>query len=131
LTTSDSTEITRLLKAWGGGDEAAWEKLAPKVYVELHRMARRQMRNQAAGHTLQSTALVHELFLRLVDAKTSDWRDRTHFFAASATAMRRILVDSARARHAVKRGGQIQRSNTRLRSTSTSCRTWVQRGARS
>jgi RNA polymerase sigma-70 factor, ECF subfamily len=110
LATGDSTEITRLLKAWGGGDDAALEKLAPKVYLELHRLARRQMRNQAPGHTLQSTALVHELFLRLVDARTSDWRDRAHFFAVSATAMRRILVDSARARHAVKRGGQLQRA---------------------
>jgi RNA polymerase sigma factor (TIGR02999 family) len=72
-------------------------------------MARRHMRNQPEGHTLQSTALVHELFLRLVDANTTDWRDRVHFFAVSAAAMRQILVDSARARQAVKRGGQLQR----------------------
>jgi len=109
LTTGESVEITRLLKAWGQGDQAALERLTPKVYVELHRLARRHMRNQPAGHTLQSTALVHELFLRLFNVNTTDWRDRVHFFAVSAAAMRQILVDSARARQAVKRGGQFQR----------------------
>jgi RNA polymerase sigma factor (TIGR02999 family) len=101
-------EITRLLKCWAAGDRDALEALTPKVYAELHQMARRYMRQQPVGHTLQSTALVNELFLRLVDARTVDWRDRAHFFAVSATAMRRILVDSARARRAAKRGGRLQ-----------------------
>jgi len=101
---SDSPEISILLKAWGNGDQAALDRLTPLVYAELHRMARRHMRTEREN-TLQTTALVHEAYLRLVDAKGLACQDRTHFFALSAQIMRRILVDAARARVAAKRGG--------------------------
>jgi RNA polymerase sigma factor (TIGR02999 family) len=93
-----------LLRAWGNGDQAALDRLTPLVYAELHRMARRHMRTEREN-TLQTTALVHEAYLRLVDAKGLACQDRTHFFALSAQVMRRILVDAARARVAAKRGG--------------------------
>ena len=96
-----------LLKAWGNGDQAALDRLTPLVYAELHRMARRHMRTEREN-TLQTTALVHEAYLRLVDAKGLACKDRTHFFALSAQVMRRILVDAARARVAAKRGGDAQ-----------------------
>ena len=101
---SDSQEISMLLKAWGNGDQAALDRLTPVVYAELHRMARRHMRKEREN-TLQTTALVHEAYLRLVDAKGLACQDRTHFFALSARIMRRILVDAARARVSAKRGG--------------------------
>ena len=101
---SDSPEISLLLKAWGNGDQAALNRLTPLVYAELHRMARRHMRTEREN-TLQTTALVHEAYLRLVDAKGLACKDRTHFFALSAQVMRRILVDAARARVSAKRGG--------------------------
>ena len=101
---SDSREISLLLKAWGNGDQAALDRLTPLVYAELHRMARRHMRSEREK-TLQTTALVHEAYLRLVDAKGLACKDRTHFFALSAQVMRRILVDAARARVSAKRGG--------------------------
>jgi RNA polymerase sigma factor (TIGR02999 family) len=104
VTPSDSQEISILLKAWGNGDQAALDRLTPLVYGELHRMARRQMRKEG-DNTLQTTALVHEAYLRLVDAKGLVCKDRTHFFALSAQVMRRILVDAARARVSAKRGG--------------------------
>src|SRR5450631_2381990 len=94
----ESPEITELLKAWGSGDAAALDRLTPLVYEELRRLARRYMRNERAGNTLQTTALVNEAYLRLVDVKNSGWRDRAQFFALSAQMMRRILVDAARAR---------------------------------
>jgi RNA polymerase sigma factor (TIGR02999 family) len=103
---SDSQEISLLLKAWGNGDQAALDRLTPLVYAELHRMARRHMRTEREN-TLQATALVNEAYLRLVDAKGLACKDRTHFFALSAQIMRRILVDAARARVAVKRGGDV------------------------
>jgi RNA polymerase sigma factor (TIGR02999 family) len=106
---SGSGEITRLLKAWGNGDPTALDRLAPEVYAELHRMARRYMRRERAGHTLQATALVNEVYLRLVNAGDAGWQDRTHFFAISAQMMRRILVDAARARASAKRGGEAKR----------------------
>jgi RNA polymerase sigma factor (TIGR02999 family) len=93
-----------LLKAWGNGDQAALDRLTPLAYAELHRMARRHMRTEREN-TLQTTALVHEAYLRLVDAKGLACKDRTHFFALSAQVMRRVLVDAARARVAAKRGG--------------------------
>ena len=96
-----------LLKAWGNGDQAALDRLTPLVYAELHRMARRQMRTEREN-TLQTTALVHEAYLRLVDANGLACKDRTHFFALSAQVMRRILVDAARARVSAKRGGDAQ-----------------------
>jgi RNA polymerase sigma factor (TIGR02999 family) len=100
----DSQKISMLLQAWGNGDQAALDRLTPLVYAELHRMASRHMRKEREN-TLQSTALVHEAYLRLVDAKGLECKDRTHFFALSAQIMRRILVDAARARVSAKRGG--------------------------
>jgi RNA polymerase sigma factor (TIGR02999 family) len=108
---SPSAEITGLLRAWAGGDRSALEQLAPLVYGELRRMARSYMRREGPGQTLQTTALVHEAYLRLVGAANVNWRDRVHFFAVSAQVMRRILVDAARARTAVKRGGRSPRLN--------------------
>jgi RNA polymerase sigma factor (TIGR02999 family) len=108
---AESPEITVLLKAWGSGDEAALNQLTPLVYEELRRLARRYMRNERAGNTLQTTALVNEAYLRLVDATRVGWQDRVHFFAVSAQMMRRILVDAARARASAKRGGQAKRVN--------------------
>ncbi len=105
MTPPESVEITGLLKAWGAGDQAALDRLVPLVYSELHRMARRQMRNERPGNTLQTTALVNQAYLRLVDAKNAVWNDRVHFFAVSAQIMRRILVDAARSRASAKRGG--------------------------
>jgi RNA polymerase sigma factor (TIGR02999 family) len=93
-----------LLRAWGNGDQAALDRLTPLVYAELHRMARHHMRTEREN-TLQTTALVHEAYLRLVDAKGFACQDRTHFFALSAQIMRRILVDAARTRVSAKRGG--------------------------
>jgi RNA polymerase sigma-70 factor (ECF subfamily) len=98
-------EVTGMLQAWSEGDQAALEKLMPLVYAELHRLARRYMRREQAGHTLQTSALVNEAYLRLIDARGVRWQNRTHFFAVSAQIMRRILVDFARARQNLKRGG--------------------------
>jgi RNA polymerase sigma factor (TIGR02999 family) len=100
-----SAEITRLLKAWGRGDESALDRLTPLVYDELKRLARRYARHERADHTLQGTALVNEAYLRLVDVAGVEWQDRNHFFAVASRIMRRILVDAARARGAQKRGG--------------------------
>lgn len=108
-TPAESAEITRLLKAWGRGDSTALDRLTPLVYEQLRRMARSYMRTERPGHTLQATALVNEAYLRLVDARDLDWRDRAHFFAVCARVMRRILVDAARSRAAIKRGGQVER----------------------
>jgi RNA polymerase sigma factor (TIGR02999 family) len=105
------SEITALIRAWGDGDQTALERLTPLVYNELRRIARRYMRNQHAGNTLQTTALVHEAYLHLMDAKNVPWRDRAHFFAASAQIMRRIIIDAARARTSLKRGGGVERVN--------------------
>jgi len=100
-----TAEVTRLLRAWGAGDQAALDRLAPVVYAELHRMAEHRMRREGPDNTLQATALVNEAYLRLVDVKGVQWHDRAHFFAISAQMMRRILVDAARARGSGKRGG--------------------------
>ena len=100
-----SAEITALLKAWSGGDAAALERLAEQVYPELHRMARRYMKNERQGNTLQATALVHEVYFRLIDVTKVEWHERAQFFAMVAQMMRRILVNSANARAAQKRGG--------------------------
>lgn len=97
-------EITALLQAWRQGDEQALEKLTPQVYRELHQSARRCMARERDGHTLQTTALINELYLRLSDLKLIDWQNRTHFFALCARQMRRILTDQARARQSDKRG---------------------------
>ncbi|MGE0556216.1 MAG: sigma-70 family RNA polymerase sigma factor [Gemmatimonadales bacterium] len=97
-------DVTTLLRAWRGGDEHALDRMVPLVYDELRVIATRLMRGERADHTLQATALVHEAYARLVDAQV-DWRDRSHFFAIAARQMRRILVDHAKARGRVKRGG--------------------------
>jgi RNA polymerase sigma factor (TIGR02999 family) len=109
VTRPDRTDITGLLKAWAQGDESALEQLTPLVYAQLRAQARRYMRSERSGLTLQSTALVHETYLRLIDAKVANWHDRVHFFALSAQLMRRILVDAARTRTAAKRGGRAVR----------------------
>ena len=108
---AESAEITRLLKAWSGGDPEALEQLTPKVYAELQRMAGQHMRNERSGSTLQATALVNEVYLRLVNAANVNWQDRAHFFAVSATMMRRILVGRARKRNSEKRGGAAPKVN--------------------
>jgi RNA polymerase sigma factor (TIGR02999 family) len=99
-------EVTQLLIAWNAGDRAAVERLMPLVYAELRRIAERQFRRERAGHTLQPTAVVHEAYFRLVDQTRVTWKNRGHFFAIAAQAMRRILIDHARAREAEKRGGK-------------------------
>jgi len=101
-------EITQLLRAWSKGQKAAPEKLMPLVYDELHRLASIQMSRERPDHTLQTTALVHEAYLKLIDSPEVDWNDRVHFFALSAKVMRRILVDWARAHRSLKRGGEYQ-----------------------
>ena len=98
-------EITQLLRAWGNGDTEALNRLTPFVYEELRRMARGYLRREDPNNSLQATALVHEAYLKLVDARVARWQDRAHFFAISARLMRRILVDAARTRIAGKRGG--------------------------
>jgi RNA polymerase sigma factor (TIGR02999 family) len=98
--------VTQLLAAWNGGDSRARDRLIPIVYADLRRMARRYMRRERDGHSLQPTELVHEAFLRLVDSGT-DWQGRGHFFAVAAQVMRRILVDHARTRQASKRGSGV------------------------
>ena len=102
---SSSHEVTVLLQAWSTGDESARGKLVPLVYRELHRMADRYMAGERSGHTLQTTALVNEVYLRLVDTSEMDWKNRAHFFAICAQLMRRILTDFARSRPSIKRGG--------------------------
>ena len=105
---SPRMEVSELLQAWSDGDESALAKLTPLIYGELHRLAHHYMSRERADHTLQTTPLVNEAYLRLVQAKRVEWHDRTHFFAVSAQVMRRILVDMARARGYAKRGGGVR-----------------------
>lgn len=105
----DPTKITELLLAASEGGRDALDRLVPFVYDHLRRIAAAQMRREAAGHSLQPTALVHEAYVRLVDQRQAQWRNRAHFFGAAASLMRRILVDHARARLAEKRGGGLER----------------------
>src|SRR6476660_1873286 len=100
-----SLEVTQLLLAWNGGEQAALDKLIPIVHNELSRLAHYYMVGERSGHTLQTTALVNEAYLRLVDSSRVRWQNRAHFFAVSAQLMRRILVDFARSRQYAKRGG--------------------------
>ena len=100
--------VTGLLLAWNDGDESALEKLVPVVYQELHRLARRQMQHERPDHTLQTTALINEAYLRLVGLRNVHWQNRAHFFGLCAGLMRRILVDFARSHHYAKRGGGAQ-----------------------
>jgi len=98
--------VSGLLRAWSNGDRSALERLTPIVYDELHRLARRYMRRERSGHSLQTTALVNEASMRLVDYRRMEWQNRAHFFAVAAQLMRRILVEHAR-RHNLKRGGAV------------------------
>ena len=102
-------EVSQLLQDWSNGDQAALDKVMPIVYQELHRLAHHYMRKERAGHTLQTTALVNEAYLRLADYKKMRWQSRSHFFAVAAQVMRRILVEQARSKNFVKRGGGAQR----------------------
>lgn len=102
-------QITRLLLAWRNGNKSALDELMPLVYNELHRLAKHYMNGQKPENTLQATALVNEAYLRLIDSSQVRWQDRNHFFAISAQLMRRILVDAARARNSLKRGGAVQK----------------------
>ena len=108
---SECSETTQLLRAWAGGDRAALEQLTPRVYDELRRIAGHFMRNEQPGRTMQTTALVHEAYLKLIDVSNVDWQHRAHFFAIAAQAMRHILLDHARRRLAAKRGGAAARVN--------------------
>jgi RNA polymerase sigma-70 factor (ECF subfamily) len=110
MAASTSHAVTELLLAWSQGEQAALEKLAPLVYAELRRIAHRYMNRERRGHTLQTTELVNEAYLRLIDASQVRWQDRAHFFAISAQLMRRILVDFARSRGYIKRGGGAHRA---------------------
>src|ERR1700687_2787239 len=103
----DTNEISKLLRAWSDGDQDALNGLTPIVYEELRRLAHHYMKRERPGHTLQTTALVNEAYMRLVDYKRMQWQDRAHFFAVAAQVMRRILVDHARS-HNVKRGAGVQ-----------------------
>src|SRR5581483_4433023 len=102
---SSTHEVTDLLVAWSDGDQVALEKLVPLVQAELQRLARRYLGRERPGHQLQTTALVNEAYLRLIDWKNVKWQNRAHFFGVSAQLMRRILVDFARSQQAEKRGG--------------------------
>src|SRR5271168_5244762 len=103
----DAGDISTLLRAWSDGDRSALDRLTPIVYRKLHGLARRYMKRERPGHSLQTTALVNEAYTRLVDYKRMQWQNRAHFFAVSSQLMRRILVDHAR-RHNLKRGGGLQ-----------------------
>jgi RNA polymerase sigma factor (TIGR02999 family) len=106
MANSPTRNITQLLVAWGNGDQAALEDLEPLVHNELRRLAKRYMAGERSGHILQTTALVNEAWLRLIDWQNAEWKNRAHFFGLAAQIMRRILVDFARARHREKRGGK-------------------------
>jgi RNA polymerase sigma factor (TIGR02999 family) len=105
---SSPRQVTLLLRAWSEGDQSALEKLTPLVYAELHRAAKRHMAQEPPGHTLQTTALINEVFLRLIDRREVSFENRAHFFAICAQLMRRVLTDFARSRHSQKRGGNAQ-----------------------
>jgi RNA polymerase sigma factor (TIGR02999 family) len=102
-------EVTALLRAWARGDETALERLTPIVYDELRRLARRHLRRERTGQTLQATALVNEAYIRLVDVSGIEWQDRTHFLSVSSRIMRRVLIDAARSRAAQKRAAGVER----------------------
>ncbi len=105
MTEPSPPDITQMLIDWSNGDREALDRLIPAVYTELRRQAARHLRRERAGHTLQTTDLIHEAYLRLIDQKNVRWQNRAHFFAVAAESMRRILVDHARRRHRAKRGG--------------------------
>ncbi|HTQ52928.1 MAG TPA: sigma-70 family RNA polymerase sigma factor [Bryobacteraceae bacterium] len=103
-----SHQVTQLLQAWSEGDPGAFDQLVPLVYAELHRLARHYMAHERPGHILQTTALVNEAYLRLVDTDQANWRNRAHFYGACSNVMRRILVDWARSRQSLKRGAEVR-----------------------
>jgi len=103
-----ASDVTALLLAWNNGDQDALNRLTPLVYQELQRLARRYMRSENPGHTLQATALVHDLYIQLIDHERVNWQNRAYFFAVAAQSIRRLLVDHARARHRLKRGGGVE-----------------------
>lgn len=103
-----SEQFTAMLHAWGEGDATALEQLLPLVYDELHRLASAYLRGERPGHTLQTTALINEVYVRLAEWKNVEWKNRAHFLGLAANMMRRVLVDFARARHYAKRGGDAQ-----------------------
>jgi RNA polymerase sigma-70 factor, ECF subfamily len=105
------SETTRLLRDWANGDQAALDRLTPRVYRELRRLAGNLMKQESPGRTIQATGLVHEAYLKLIDVDNVDWQHRAHFFAVAAQVMRRILLEAARKRGAAKRGGQSPRVN--------------------
>ena len=109
METSTAPRVTALLQAWSAGDSTALDRLVPLVHAELRRLARRYMRGERAGHTIQTTALIHEAYIRLVQSKTVAWQSRAHFFGISARLMRQVLVDFARQRGYRKRGGGDRR----------------------
>src|SRR5882724_8171701 len=108
---AECSETTQLLRAWASGDRGALERLTPRVYDELRRIAGHFMQNERPDKTIQTTALVHEAYLKLIDVTNVDWQHRAHFYAVSAQIMRRILLDQARRRNAAKRGGETPRLN--------------------
>jgi len=108
MTPPTSQDVTQLLRAWSDGQREAFAKLMPLVYSELHRLARRYMRRESPGHILQTSALVNEAYIRLIDANRVNWQNRAHFYAISAELMRRILVEFARSHQSQKRGGGIR-----------------------
>lgn len=105
---SPDNDVTRLLEAWSEGKQEAFDELMPLVYEELRRMAKNYMNSQPSGHTLQTTALIHEAYLKLADQREKRWQNRAHFFAVAAQSMRHILVDHARSHQTQKRGGETQ-----------------------
>jgi RNA polymerase sigma-70 factor, ECF subfamily len=108
MTLFEQQEVTELLQGWSRGDKSALDRLIPVVYAELHRLAHQRMGREQRGHILQTTALINEVYLRLVDSNKQDWRNRAHFLAISAQLMRQILVDFARTRKSHKRGGELR-----------------------
>jgi RNA polymerase sigma factor (TIGR02999 family) len=122
MQTHSPKEITRLLVAWGDGDQSALEELAPLVQEELHRLAHHYMGRERPGHTLQTSALVNEAYIRLIDWKNVRWQNRAHFFAVAAQIMRRTLVDFARDRQYLKRGGGALRVSLGEAAAYTECR---------
>jgi RNA polymerase sigma factor (TIGR02999 family) len=111
VSSAECSETTQLLRAWAGGDQGALEQLTPRVYDELRRIAGHFMRDERPGRSIETTALVHEAYLKLIDVSSVDWQHRAHFFAVSAQIMRHILLDRARRRVAAKRGGAAPRLN--------------------
>src|SRR6266478_470859 len=105
---SPRDDVTLLLRRWSHGDRGALDELMPLIYRELHKLAKRHMTQQEAGHTLQTTAVIHEAYLKLGGSSDKDWENRAHFFGVAAKAMRHVLVDHARTRRAAKRGGAIR-----------------------